>query len=339
MKKITLAVLVSLVAVLAMVALVGCGGGSKQQAIDAYKEAVANNAQNAQDMNFDATLTAKADMSGTDLLNIDGTMKVQYKLPDGITLNTNDAKAVVDAIDKIDMLVELDLEMNAMGESTDLGVGIYATDGKMYMDLVAPDTDPTKVSFEVTPEMKQQILDSVDEMMASSEGSSNDIAALAEQFPIEKYVKDGSVGDGTINLTLDLFKMIDDVAAKQAESGDTSLAESLQSIDMLKKALSNGDMYMTCKVNADNQITAMNISMDTDIDLGALTGEAAGASSEQTKMHFVLNLDVPTYEINSGKDVKFPSFSGYEDLTDEMNDGLESAMEVVPDKVEANQAA
>ncbi len=340
-KRTMLAVLVSLIAVLAMVALAGCGGGDKQAAIDAYKEAAANYTDEVQDLNFDATLTAKADMSDTEILSIDGAMKAQYKFPEGFSIKASDPKQIVDSLDKIDMLLELGGSMNAMGESAELAVDMYATDNKIYMHLVAPETDEVKSFFEITPDMKKEILDSLDEVMGQMEGSSSeDFAKLAEEFPIEKYVKSGSIEGNKVTLVLDLFKMLDDLVSKTAAEDGSDVTEALNSIQEMKKALSNGDIVIEATISDDKQFKSFKMSFDTEIDLGAAMGGGEdSAVAGDSKIHVNFVLDCPTYEVNTGKDVKFPSFDGYEDMTKEMTEGLESATEVVPDKTEADMAA
>ena len=327
MRKMTvLALLVSLVAALAMVALTGCGGGGgKQEAIDAYKEAAASYTEDIQDLDFAGTLTAKADMSGTDVFSIDGAMKMQYKLPEGVSLNTEDPKAIIDSFDKIDLLFELGGTMNAMGESADLTMNVYITDNKIYLDMSGTDTEATKTFFEITPEMKQEILDSIDEAMSEISGSSgSDLSKLKEEFPIENYVTDGSVNGDKVTLTIDLFKVLDDIVAKSATEDGGDVADALNSVSELKKAISNGDIIVEATIDDNKHFTSFKTSFDTDVDLGAAMG---GESSADSKMHITFVLDCPTYEVNAGKDVKFPSFDGYKDTTKEMASSLEGAIE------------
>ena len=330
-KRMILAVIVSLVAVLAMAALAGCGGGDKQAAIDAFKEASATYTEDVQDMDFDATLTAKVDMSGTDLLSIDGEMKAQYKLPDGVTIKADDAKQLIDSLDKIDLLFELSAAMNAMGEASDLAVDFYVTDNKMYMHMASPDSEEVKSFVEITPEIKQQILDSLDEALSELDSSSSeDLAKLKDEFPIEKYVTAGSVNGDKVTLTIDLFKVLDDLVAKSATEDGGDITEALNSIQAFKDACSNGDIIVEATINEDKHFTSFKVSMDMDLDFGAVMG---GESSASSKAHVTFVFDCPTYEVNTGKDVEFPSFDGYEDATEEMAKDLEGAVEA--DKAEA----
>ena len=302
-RKISIAVLLSLVAALALVALAGCSDAGKQAAIDAYKEAAAATSA-AKNVKYDIDFDCTASVAGISA-KIDGDANVHYAIPDDLN-KLLESQFAADTTINVDAIVE-ELNMTA---------GAYYKDSTLYYnvdlgEINGEKTEPIKGFIklpEETGDMLAKALDNVNlEEMAAS---------LESDLPkFESYVTSGSYANGRIEMAFDTIRYLKDVAAATAKKSGSGFEEAMQAVAQIDQYVKSCDTRIVADLNADMTFKSVSMTVDLTIDGGAMDSSMPG------DMEISLKLNCPKISLDPAQKVEFPSFEGYEDQS-EMLGGL-----------------
>ena len=297
-RKIAIVAAAAMLCLAAAFAATGCqqGNPGKQAAIDAYKQASISTI-GKEDMNVSADYEVDINLMGQSL-TADGSFDFAYKLP-GKKGSLLDLEAL------LDFAMDMDMPEAAGAEDTKMDLGLYLTDRTLYLNMSVPGTDPMKMGITLEDSDFKE-LDS-----ALSSMGEIDLDSLRDQdmFPIDDYVLNGSFENGKLEMDIDIIGYTMYVMNESSKLSNGSLDETIEQIEQIKSAIKDPKCHFTANINSDGQFENMKMDISMTLDAAAVSGADSSMSMD---MDIEATFDCHTIDIDTGKDIKFPSFKGYE---------------------------
>jgi hypothetical protein len=224
---------------------------------------------------------ASDNMSKADALSFEGNVAMSIKAGGQEMKLTADMdgdyiKSTTD--DPTDLQMKLHMKMDMMGQSNEMTA--YIKDGYTYSD---DGTNKTKTQFE------NKSAEQINKIMET-------------KLDMTKYVKESSMEDDVIKMSVDGKKMMADIMDKYKDAlgGDSGNATIDSYADMLDKAgIDNIDIETTIK---DENFTTFKMTMPMKIDMG--TGEKSDAELVIDFSKISVNPDLKEIEVPNADQYK-----------------------------------